>query len=151
MPYTSKLASSNVQTLLALRREVDSMDDPILNTPYAQYTTVFFLALKPEARGRHRTSGLVQAFADFAVKKLQPGRPVFSHCELVLPLAGKPGIYASYYRFEGTSGASWQRPRKWEHPYYISENASNWHALPVRVTVEQAKAMQDAANDTVGT
>jgi hypothetical protein len=116
----------------------------------AKSATVYYLALLPEGHGRHRAPGWRAVLTDFAVRWLQPGSPVYAHCELCLPVAGKPGIFASYYSTHGRGGANWQDPTPAERVYYVSDNAPSWRALPLRVTPEQALRMRDAANAAVG-
>jgi hypothetical protein len=130
--------------------DVNSKGEHLPVSDADQQVTVYVLGLKPEGRGRHQAPGWRAVLTDYAVRVFQPGSPVFSHVELIMPHAGKPGLFASYFVANGHGGANWQHPSAEDRDYYMSENAARWHAVPVRVTVEQAGLIQQAANDCVG-
>lgn len=113
--------------------------------------TVFVLALKPEGSGRHRSVGVSAKIIDFMVRTIQPGWPVYAHVELVMPSAGRPGMFATYYSPGETSGAEWQHPQTYQEVgYYLRHNVGAWSAVPIHVTEAEAEAMKEAANAARG-
>lgn len=144
MAYSLKLSPSAVSKLISV---TEAADDPLPHGSSEPTTTVYVLGLKPEGMGRHHPRGWKHRVAQFAAKHLQPGRPVYAHCELLLPIAGRPGIFSTY---SNGGGADWRHPTPEETSYYVIENAALWHAVPIRVPVSEAIRMQDTANEARG-
>lgn len=143
MSYSLRLSPSSVKQLIAVK----DTEEALPHGSAEPTTTVYVLGLRPEGMGRHRPDGWKHRVAQFAAKYLQPGRPVYAHCELVLPMAGRPGIFSTY---SNGGGADWRHPSPDEVGYYVIENAALWHAVPVRVPLSEANRMQEAANESRG-
>lgn len=143
MAYSMKLSDGAVAQLVAIK----DADEPVPHGTAEPTTVVYVLGLKPEGMGRHAPSGWKHKVAQFAAKYLQPGRPIYAHCEILMPLAGKPGLFSTY---SNGGGAGWRHPSAQELGYYVIENAALWHAVPIRLALSEAKRMQEAANDAKG-
>ena len=112
--------------------------------------TVYVLALLPEGRGQGSYStraGWVDSLLNFAIEHLQPGSPVYAHVELLIPSAGKPGIFATYH---GCSGARWWHPHGAACDYYLNDTADRWRALPLRVPAADAQLIAAFASQCTG-
>jgi hypothetical protein len=82
---------------------------------------------------------------------MQPGWPVYAHVEIVVPPAGKPGLFATYYTTGERSGAEWQHPKSYDEvSYYLRHNVGAWAAVPVHMTEAEAEAVRHAANEARG-
>ena len=113
--------------------------------------TLFVLALKPEGSGRHQSKGISAKVIDFIVRTMQPGWPVYAHVEIVIPPAGKPGLFATYYTPGERSGADWQHPKTYDEvSYYLRHNVGAWAAVPVHMTEAEAEEVRKAANEARG-
>ena len=103
----------------ALLSEIPVVPDGAQDDADLETSTVFLLALRPEGAGRHPQTNFSSKLIDWVVRVLQPGSPVFAHVELVIPDAGKPGIFATYYRGSNDkTGADWQHPSTYEEISY---------------------------------